>query len=239
MNFQNVKMAELNSKYIHIRNYQLNQQPIGRGTFGTIYQGTDTNTGAEVAMKKVDADEQTAIENLKSLHNVMSHGHTNIVKLLNFFDDESIFWFVMEFCNLQDLSRYMRNQTIDLNAKMRLMLDASSGLAHMHGMTPKVVHRDIKPTNILIKLQDGRPVAKLGGFCLAIQFDSDTKNFAMGEVGGTLPYIAPEGFQKGTIEYYPSVDIFALGLVISSMVLHEQYGNLNPRCGMFIFNNQI
>lgn len=226
-------MAELNDNFIYIGLYKLNfDEEIGRGSFGNVYKGIDTKTGEEVAAKKVKCTEHDKTTNAKLFEMVKKEGeilrrlkeHKNIVKLLREVDHKSGYWFIMEYCGLGDLKKYMKGHTIDMNAKVRIMMDVASGLAFMHGMTPPIIHRDLKVENILMKQEDNYTVAKLSDFGMGKLFEADAKHFTMNTADvGTFGYWAPELFADAkTLRYHPSIDTFALGLLFSVVLLHDK-----------------
>ena len=108
---------------------------------------------------------------------------------------------------LQDLG------ATDSRNLQRDLLDAAeqlaAALAHAHGMTPAIVHRDIKPTNVLVtRTPAGRIEVRLADFGLAVPFDPE---FGLVAAGGTIVYRAPESFDGFETQ---SSDVYSYGLTL-------------------------
>ncbi|CAH1799253.1 unnamed protein product, partial [Owenia fusiformis] len=120
------------------------------------------HTGGEsVAVKEVqftakgiDPNEET-----KLLQNLGDHN--NLVKLFDFFTIETSVWIVMEYCDKGDLLQYFKKNkgNIDVALKVDFMYQMSLGVAHLHDA--RLVHRDLKPGNILLKTKDNKLVIKV------------------------------------------------------------------------------
>ncbi len=108
---------------------------------------------------------------------------------------------------LQDLGKS------DSRNLQRDLLDAAeqlaSALSHAHGMTPAIVHRDIKPTNVLVsRMPTGRIEVRLADFGLAVPIDSE---FGLVAAAGTIIYRAPESFDGFEVQ---SSDVYSYGLTL-------------------------
>ena len=112
-----------------------------------------------------------------------------------------------------NLAQYIESQVrLSVKEALSLQKDICRGLAQAHKMTPPVVHRDIKPNNILLLLHEGKFSAKVGDFGLAKHVDSETRLIT---AGGTLAYMPPEGFWN----YQSSAsDVFSAGIVFYMML---------------------
>ncbi|CAD7696458.1 unnamed protein product [Ostreobium quekettii] len=141
-------------------------------------------------------------------------------------------WMIMELaqCNLQ---QWYRKMTLDLEAKIRILLQSATGLEHMHSRSPPVTHCDVKTTNILIfecQEDPSRCVAKIADFGLSKAFGETAKTTER-EHGGTLLYRAPELLdgQRPSVE----ADVFSFGVVMYELISQDQpYGYVRTDVGL-------
>ena len=193
---------------------------LGQGTFGVVYSGRGTKSGEKVAVKQceIQSDEKGSmamveIKNFQQLEN-----HPNIVHLYDFHYRNNSFWMVMEFCDLGDLEQYMKKTRLDTAALLNIMYECADAIAYMHSRKNPVVHRDIKPNNIMMKAEGQRATVKVTDFGLSKVVDApdEAKTVLFSTVAGTPGFMAPEFFNKEP--YTNSVDVFALGLLFVSML---------------------
>ncbi|XP_019723163.1 serine/threonine-protein kinase 35-like [Hippocampus comes] len=139
-------------------------------------------------------------------------------------------WFVMEFCEGGDLNQFILSRRPDSQTNNSFMLQLTSAVAFLH--ENKVVHRDLKPDNILISEKSGTPVLKVADFglskvCAGLgnaiegkEVEDKNKNvnvnkFWLSSACGSDFYMAPEVWEG---HYTAKADIFALGIIIWAMV---------------------
>ena len=134
-------------------------------------------------------------------------------------------WIIMEYCDLGDLNDFHKNygETLlnGVEAKVLLMKQIADGLAFLH--SKDIVHRDIKPGNILLKLSPERlAVVKLGDFGLSKILDPEALTSTMSSNVGTLQFQAPEFWDKqppnNRIRYHRNVDVYSTGLTFAAML---------------------
>lgn len=225
--------------------YELEIEELGKGSYGIVYKGTHVEDNITIAAKKtkykdrnnivsqliknMGQKEKDIIEKLK--------GHSNIVKLLDYIDDDSSHWFVMEYCDLGDLSAYLTRYSPNFQTKLRIICECFSAITYMHSFNPPIVHRDIKPANVLLKIENNRPVVKITDFGIGKMYEMDAASFhmTMNTVAGTKPFWPPEFFEmdSSNLKYHPGVDIFSLGLLASVVLLYhtEHCQDLIPLSG--------
>ncbi|WP_165074166.1 serine/threonine-protein kinase [Paludisphaera rhizosphaerae] len=186
---------------------------LAEGTFARVYRGERTNTGEAVAIKvlrgRFAADPEAVAAFRKEAEAGMRLQHDNIVRVLDYGDQDDKHFIIMEYVegmNLRELLRLRHN----LRGKeaLPLMINLAAGLAYAHGNG--VGHRDIKGTNILVS---NSGVAKLVDFGLA-NIDEDGK---VGRSQRTIDYSALErscGSPKGDHRS----DIYFLGCVFYYML---------------------
>lgn len=161
---------------------------LGEGGFGYVYKGYNSlHPHQQVAIKTI-ASNQLKSRELKVLSAVKSD---YLVKLLRIYSCGEITYVVMELCD-RDLGEHLSTYS-KLNAKNLQLLADNLARGYQIFQTHKIVHRDIKPQNILLKY-DGNPqeirVAKFSDFGTSRQLDCDQTELS--NVAGTLQYMAPE-----------------------------------------------
>ncbi|PNI07896.1 serine/threonine protein kinase [Arthrobacter sp. AFG7.2] len=192
---------------------------IGRGGMSSVYCARDENLGRDVALKLFapqapDADElkrqEAEIQLLATLN------HPGLVTLFDAGIDTRIPgeprpFLTMELIEGQDLRARIRHSTVPLEELAVIGAGIADALAYVHGLG--IIHRDIKPGNILlVQIRPGEPLRpKLTDFGIARIVDS-TRLTATGTMVGTAAYLSPE--QALGKPLAPSTDIYSLGLVL-------------------------
>jgi eukaryotic-like serine/threonine-protein kinase len=192
---------------------------IGRGGMSSVYCARDENLGRDVALKLFapqapDADElkrqEAEIQLLATLN------HPGLVTLFDAgidtrIPDEPRPFLTMELVEGQDLRSRIRHSTVPLEELAVIGAGIADALAYVHGLG--IIHRDIKPGNILlVQIRPGEPLRpKLTDFGIARIVDS-TRLTATGTMVGTAAYLSPE--QALGQPLAPSTDIYSLGLVL-------------------------
>ncbi len=222
---------------LHVRGYQINMlEQIGRGGFGTVYKAT-TASGTKVAAKFLSSSEtrrQSTVDEIIKFHR-MPKNHDNIVEMLctEYHIPSGGLWIMMEYCEYGDLETYFRShpdQVADVDHKINIMIQIMSGICYLHSQD--VVHRDIKPGNILVQKKEGGPLIRLADFGLSKFLDPEGNTSSMSSNVGTLSFKAPEFFKKtrdGKLHYHRNVDVFAAGLTFLTMMQFTEGGHLVPR----------
>jgi serine/threonine protein kinase len=192
---------------------------LGSGGMADVCLAWDEQAQREVAIKVIKADEleqRTLNRFLKEAAQVSKWRHPHILRfygearleLLDPAQGSVVPYIVMEYAQGGDLAhRLHKGQPYPLPDTLTLFSQLCSAVAyaHAHGL----VHRDLKPQNVLFRrLEDGSEQALLSDFGLAIEVSATHHTFAR---GGTLPYMAPEQLRGTPI---PASDIFALGVIL-------------------------
>jgi tRNA A-37 threonylcarbamoyl transferase component Bud32 len=196
---------------------------LGRGAMGTVWLARDTALARLVALKtfrlphREELDpEDSAVLRRRTLREAQRAGtlsHPNVVTIYDVVEagpDESSFYIVMEYVEGQGLDARMRAEgPMKLSEVAPIVSQIASALDHLHARG--IVHRDVKPGNVLITA-DGR--LKITDFGIARTEDpSQTLDT---DVYGTPYYMAPEQIQGGTVD--ARTDVFALGAVLYEML---------------------
>jgi len=187
---------------------------IGEGTYGVVFRAHDHQTGAIVALKRIrlDTEEEgvpcTAIREISLLKELR---HDNIVKLLDVVHSEKKLTLVFEFLEM-DLKGLMdaQNHNLDAATVQHFMKDLLRGIDYCHQRN--VLHRDLKPQNLLVSRTDR--VLKLADFGLGRAFGIPVKKYTHEVV--TLWYRSPDVL-LGSTQYGTAVDMWSVGCIFAEM----------------------
>ena len=185
---------------------------LGEGRFGKVYKVLDLKDGEIYALK--EAKDTTFAKNLlEEAQNVLLLDHPNLVKLFRYHlsRDRRKIYLIYEYCNGGDLKTYVeeRGNGLSLKEALKILTQVVRGLAYLHNLG--YIHMDIKPENILRKIDGGGSVWKLGDFGLL----KPRGYYGILDVKGTVGYIAPEVFRG---EIHRSSDIYSLGCLLYFML---------------------
>ena len=192
---------------------------IGRGGMGLVYRATNIALNRIYALKvlapELAEDEQFRQRFKREMRIAASLHHPNIVGIHYAGEHDGLLFFVMDFVTGTDLREILlRHGAIEPARAVDLLQQSASALdaAHRRGL----VHRDVKPANILITVKDGEEHAYLTDFGLAKKFDTASGLTVKGSVVGTVDYMAPEQITGGRTD--ARTDIYALGCVFYQML---------------------
>ncbi|XP_076918486.1 mitogen-activated protein kinase kinase kinase 5-like isoform X2 [Bidens hawaiensis] len=196
---------------------------LGHGTFGTVYEATNRETGSLCAMKVVDIipDDPKSSECLRQLEQeikvLQNLEHPNIVHYLGSEMVEDRFCIYIEYVHPGPLNKYVREHygAITESVVRNFTRHILSGLAYLH--SKKTVHRDIKGANLLV---DASGVVKLADFGLAKHLSAHTIDLSL---QGSPHWMAPELLQAVmrkdvNPEHAFTMDIWSLGCTVIEMV---------------------
>ncbi|OAP65209.1 CMGC/CDK/CDK5 protein kinase [Fonsecaea erecta] len=189
-------------------------EKLGEGTYATVYKGRNRQTGELVALKEIhlDSEEGTPSTAIREISLMKELKHENIVTLHDVIHTENKLMLVFEYMD-KDLKKYMdargdRGQLDHVTIK-RFMQDLLRGTAFCH--ENRVLHRDLKPQNLLINTKGQ---LKLADFGLARAFGIPVNTFSNEVV--TLWYRAPDVL-LGSRTYNTSIDIWSAGCIMAEM----------------------
>jgi hypothetical protein len=194
---------------------------IGAGGMGVVWLAHDEKLDRPVAIKRIAVhDEAVAKRAAREAKAAARLAHPAIVALHETGRDEEAVYLVSELVVGSTLAELMAEGALSDRDVLQIGAALCDALAHAHGRG--VVHRDVKPQNIIVPdtQQDGAGVAKLTDFGIAMLTDEDVLT-RTGDVVGTLAYMAPE--QAEGREVTAQADVYALGLV-----LFEALSGTNP-----------
>ena len=152
--------------------------------------------------------------------------HPHIMSLLAFHFSDHKLWIMMEKCT-ENLNEYMRNVNPNFDEQFELMAQSANAVAHMHNENPPLVHRDLTPGNLLIKLERKKAMVMVADFGVSKLIDVNTY---MTSAVGTTFFAAPEVCMEKPYTF--RVDVFSLGLLFLAMLQYKHGEDLVPRGSM-------
>ena len=200
---------------------------IGSGSFGHIFAGINEKDGREVAVKRVEKLRLKRPEDKREIENLIALSDCeHIVRYLSFFEDEYFSYVVLELME-GNLEEFFDGYTIDTAEVTRLCKDVVMGLQFLHEQ--KILHRDLKPQNILYKVHP-KLCLKIADFGLSCTVDSKCTT-VYGTVAGTRCWIAPEVLKSKKhvlpISFAQASDVFSCGILLH-YILSGQKHPFNP-----------
>jgi serine/threonine protein kinase len=188
---------------------------LGAGGIGTVYKALDLQNRNHVAVKMIDMP--SAIVNdpksrlLVEVSSLAKLNHPSISKLIDFISEDSISYIVMELVEGKPLARID-----DINILIKLIKQVSEALSVVHA--GNIIHRDIKPDNILV-VDGENPKAVIVDFGIAKVTNSSMKLTSTGIIIGTLDYMSPEQVMGSQID--ARTDLYSLGCVLYEALTGE------------------
>jgi eukaryotic-like serine/threonine-protein kinase len=195
----------------HIGRYRL-ERPLGRGGMAVVYRGVDEELGRVVAVKllaeHLAGDAELRARFLREARLAAALNHPNVVSVYDIGERDGLPFIVMELVEGETLAEVIeREGRVEPRRVVELALQACAGLEHAH--RAGLVHRDVKPANLLLR-EDG--TVKIADFGIARAVDASTRLTQVGTILGTAAYLAPEQADGG--EVTPATDVYALGAVL-------------------------
>ncbi|RXH98812.1 hypothetical protein DVH24_011137 [Malus domestica] len=184
---------------------------LGEGGYGPVYKGT-LSDGRIVAVKQLSvASHQGKSQFVSEIATISAVQHRNLVKLYGCCIEGSQRILVYEYLENKSLDQALfgtSNLHLDWPTRFNILLGTARGLAYLHEESrPRIVHRDVKASNILL---DAELSPKISDFGLAKLYD-DEKTHISTRVAGTIGYLAPEYAMRGHLT--EKADVFGFGVV--------------------------
>ncbi|GAB3067656.1 Stk1 family PASTA domain-containing Ser/Thr kinase [Virgibacillus ainsalahensis] len=203
----------LNGRLINDR-YQI-KRTIGGGGMANVYLAADTILDRDVAMKVLRLeyanDEEFIARFDREAHAAISLAHPNIVNIYDVGEEENILYMVMEYVEGMTLKEYIQHYgPVEVEKALDIMTQVTAAIAHAHAND--IVHRDIKPQNILI---DTQGQAKVTDFGIAIAL-SATSLTQTNSILGSVHYLSPEQARGGMAT--KKSDVYSIGIVLFELL---------------------
>ncbi|WZZ64803.1 hypothetical protein YC2023_076173 [Brassica napus] len=189
---------------------------LGEGGFGPVFKGK-LNDGREIAVKQLSvASRQGKGQFVAEIATISAVQHRNLVKLYGCCIEGNQRMLVYEYLSNHSLDQALFEENslqLGWSDRFEICLGVAKGLAYMHEeSSPRIVHRDVKASNILL---DSDLIPKLSDFGLAKLYD-DKKTHISTRVAGTIGYLSPEYVMLGHLT--EKTDVFAFGIVALEIV---------------------
>ncbi|MGI8981909.1 MAG: tetratricopeptide repeat protein [Pirellulaceae bacterium] len=204
--------------------YKLLQQ-IGEGGMGVVYMAEQSEpVKRRVALKiiKPGMDTRQVIARFEAERQALSlMDHPNIAKVLDAGTTASGRpYFVMELVKGQPITQYCDENHLTPRQRLELLLPVCQAIQHAH--QKGIIHRDIKPTNILVAEYDQQPVPKVIDFGVAKAtgqtLTEKTMFTGLGQIVGTLEYMSPEQAKVNQLDIDTRSDIYSLGVLLYELL---------------------
>ena len=187
---------------------------LGTGGMATVWLGYDTILDRQVAIKtfKIDANDEDAVKRFnREAKAVTSLSHPNIVSIYDVENEGEFYYLILEYVEGMTLKDYMiKNPRLPIETIVHIAKQIASGLSHAH--QNGIIHRDIKPQNILM---NENLTCKITDFGIARAY-GDTTLTQTNQMLGTVYYLSPEQ-ARGNVATAQS-DIYSLGILIFEMI---------------------
>lgn len=201
------------------------QRFVGRGGMGEVYEVIDQASGQRLALKSIRLELSSQPEIVarfkQELRLARKVVHPNVCRVFDLGSErsttgEQVHFFTLEFIQGEPLASWMTAQPVPLNTTLRLARQLSSGLASIHA--EGIVHRDVKPGNVIVRQLSDGVQATLLDFGIARSRDrvEGLQTTGAGVRLGTPDYMAPEVLRG--LGATPKSDLFSLGLVLYQLI---------------------
>ena len=217
-------------KAFDIGKYHSNGKRIGSGAYSNVYKGVDMVSGDPVAIKVVDLFHLTSREPQKKdkliarlkieIRIAQETDHPNLVKMLDFFQEDEKVYLIFEFCDGGDFARFLKKRGALPEDEARFYLQQIvDGMSYLS--KNNIIHRDLKPPNILLKEENNTGIGKTSKrYTLKIAdfgFAKETEPDILSEtICGSPLYMAPELLNRRP--YSSKADLWSLGVILYEMV---------------------
>lgn len=190
-------------------------EKIGSGGMGTVYRVLDRQVNEEMALKILKPEIASSASVVARFKNELKLarriGHKNVCRLYDLHEDAGVYFMTMEYIAGEDLkTRIRRDGRLSAQNAVALAKQVVEGLAEAHRLG--VIHRDLKPQNIMIDLQGS---VRIMDFGIARQLSGPDLT-AAGMLVGTPHYMAPEQAAGESVDH--RIDIYSMGAILYEMV---------------------
>ncbi|HEV3262376.1 MAG TPA: protein kinase [Gemmataceae bacterium] len=205
---------------------------LGSGAFGAVYRAYDPRLEREVALKVAHPEtlaNPPAVERfLREAQAAAQLRHPHIVPVFEAGRDGACYYIASALITGRTLAETLRAGRLDFRSSARLVRDLAEALHHAHRLG--IVHRDVKPANVML---DAEGKAYLMDFGLAHWQGAPNRLTRLGDVLGTPAYMAPEQAKGQTGEAVPASDQYSLGVVLYELLCGQKPFSGPPQLVLF------
>jgi len=207
-----------------IDRYELIEE-IGEGGMGSVWRAHQSEpVKRDVAFKiiKLGMDTKEVVVRFEAERQALAlMDHPHIAKVLDGgATDSGRPYFVMELVEGVPITDYCDDAKLDVRQRLELFAKVCEGIQHAH--QKGLIHRDIKPGNVLVALQDGEPVPKVIDFGIAKatgeSLTEKTMHTELGQMLGTPEYMAPEQLGMSGLDIDTRADVYSLGVLLYELL---------------------
>ena len=194
---------------------------IGRGGMGVVFRARDVRLRRSVAIKLLPPElafrEEVRSRFLREAQTAAQLSHPNVVPIYSVDEVDGLVFFVMALVEGESLSTYLKREgRVPVEFARKVLRDVADALAYAHARS--IIHRDIKPDNILMDRMTGRTL--VSDFGIARAAEGDSRLTATGIAVGTPAYMSPEQ-ATGEREIDGRSDLYSLGIVAHQMLVGQ------------------
>ncbi|HTQ38813.1 MAG TPA: serine/threonine-protein kinase [Pirellulales bacterium] len=187
-------------------------EPIGHGGMGEVFKAEHTIMGRIVAVKVLPLHKSTPAATASFMHEIRSQArlqHVNLVQAYDAGHDGNVYYLVTEYVPAIDLRKYVRiHGPLTMKAAATIITQAAKGLGHAHEQG--LIHRDVKPGNLLVTPEGITKVSDLG---LAAWLNDTETDPRAGKIVGTADYLSPEQILTPR-QVTAASDVYSLGCTL-------------------------
>lgn len=206
------------------------ESKLGQGGYGKVYKG-HLNNDCLVAVKMLNASKGNGEEFINEVVSISKTSHVNIVNLLGFCLEGQKKALIYEFMPNGSLEKFIHNKNIEKDPPLswerlhQIAEGIARGLEYLHkGCNTRILHFDIKPSNILL---DANFCPKISDFGLAKLCSKMHSTISMYDARGTVGYIAPEVWNRNFGGVSHKSDVYSFGMLILDIVGGKQHISSN------------
>ena len=199
--------------YKKLSDYYEKKEVIGKGKFGIVNLGINKKTGMKVAIKTINKEYLKNLKDEEFILNeigILKHcHHPYIIRLIDHFEDNAYTYIILEYIKGGDLKHYFKKMWYKFSEEQikKIISQIAKGIKYLH--LYGIIHKDLKPSNIMITQQNNNGIIKICDFGLSKILSINEKII---DESGTLYYTAPEILTRKP--YNKEVDIWALGVIL-------------------------
>ncbi|KAL0844162.1 hypothetical protein Bca101_017408 [Brassica carinata] len=197
------------------------QRIVGKGGFGIVYHGFVNGT-EQVAVKILSHSSSQGYKQFKAeVELLLRVHHKNLVGLVGYCEEGDNLALIYEYMANGDLKEHMsgrRNRfVLNWGTRLKIVIESAQGLEYLHnGCKPPMIHRDVKPTNILL---NEHFEAKIADFGLSRSFPMEGETHVSTAVAGTPGYLDPEYYRTNWLT--EKSDVYSFGVVLLEMITNR------------------